>query len=137
MAELNFSIDHFASYHLLKEDFKKTVITGNLCLPIFYTEKNISKFSKYPFIESDMKKWASFLSQKYNIYGFHIWDLLAAVYLTNPEIFEINKISLKSDLEALQRGEIKYIAKQSSKFNLPLKMDMIKFNNIVDKIILP
>jgi len=90
------------------------VISGNLCLQALlsrerftaFLEESIAKhmngFAAY--LEQMILPWFSWIEQVYDLPGFHAWDATAALYLTDPQLFEPRNVLLRSTLEDLNRG---------------------------------
>lgn len=88
MDELNFSVDHKASIKVLTEMEDITILTANNCLDFYVTLREIDDiFEKETYLRSKSRAWFDFHSKDYDIDYIIIWDLVAAVYFTNPELF--------------------------------------------------
>lgn len=93
MDELNFSCDPRASFAVLTQGPRVSVITGNNCLKVLFTKEEYKEClegrpeasARYILKETDY--WFDFNRQDYGIQGFYNWDVTAAVYLVHPELF--------------------------------------------------
>ena len=93
MDELNFSCDPDASYNVLINSRNLSIITGNNCLKALFTKNEFkanllsgkNSASNYIYNKSDY--WFEYNERVYGIEGFYNWDVLAAVYLVNSELF--------------------------------------------------
>lgn len=88
MDELNFSVDHKSSSKVLSQMEDITILTANNCLDFYVTLREIDDiFEEEKYLRGKSKAWFDFHSKDYDIDYIIIWDLVAAVYFTNPEIF--------------------------------------------------
>lgn len=110
MDELNFSCDPLATYNVLSYGKNVSVITGNNCLKALFTKEeykaklfsNSNPIGKY--IEEKTHYWFNDNKIDYGIDGFYNWDVIAAVYLINPNLFTDNKGSFNISVEDLKTG---------------------------------
>lgn len=138
--ELNFSCDPEATYQVLSSGAKVTVITGHICLQALFGEKEYKRLMEnhdikiYQYIRNKTNHWFAYIMKEFGIKGFYNWDIVAAVYLTNPELFDINIRNIVSTSEDLKTGLLK-IDKNSNKgyrVNIPTAINNIdQFNEII------
>lgn len=113
MSELNFSVDAPAAYNVLKYGKDVTVITGHICLQALFGSDSYSKLMDSPsnpvfsYIREKTLPWFNFIGPEYGVDGFYNWDVVAAVYLTNPEIFKDSFEHICSKIEDLKSGYLK------------------------------
>jgi inosine-uridine nucleoside N-ribohydrolase len=90
------------------------VISGNLCLQALLSRKRFDAFHS-ELVDAGIEGFASYLKKRlipwfdwieklYGISGFHAWDATAALYLTNPQLFEPRRVLFRSRLDDLKRG---------------------------------
>ena len=136
--ELNFSCDPEATWHVLKSPAPTTVITGHLCLQALFGPEEFARLRSeqanlYPYLLERLEPWRDFMKKTFKIDGFFNWDVVAGVRLTNPELFDSNKIEINSGPHELQTG---YLQKNTNgyKLDIPGKIeDITIFNNLVFK----
>jgi inosine-uridine nucleoside N-ribohydrolase len=95
-----------------------TVINGNLCLQALLTREHFNAFVEQSdsknakgiaaYLDDKLQPWFSWIGRMYNLPGFHAWDATAALYLTDPQLFEPQKVLLRSSLEDLSRGFLRF-----------------------------
>ncbi|WP_308551905.1 nucleoside hydrolase [uncultured Peptoniphilus sp.] len=96
MDELNMSIDFLATNYVLKRIGNPVIITGNNCIEKKYKVKDGEYISKYMrYLDSHMRRWKAEFEVKYKEEELVIWDALTALYVTNPEFFEIEKRKIR------------------------------------------
>lgn len=139
MNELNFASDASAAYHVLKYGENVTVVTGHLCLQALFGKETYDELMENPsnevfkYIREKTLPWFNFIGPKYDVEGFYNWDVVAAVYLTNPEIFQDDVEIISSEEEDYKTGLLKTSSdKEGYTLNIPKSIvDMKKFNSLV------
>jgi inosine-uridine nucleoside N-ribohydrolase len=138
--ELNFSCDPEASYKVLSSDSKVTVLTGHICLQALFGENEYKRLMEnnsmkiYKYIKEKTIDWFEFVMKEFGIKGFYNWDIVAAVYITHPELFDENFRKVVSTPEDLKTGYLKIDDSASDYYavNIPTKIkDVDKFNDII------
>ena len=110
MRELNFSSDPEATRYLLNCPVKKTIASAQLCLDAFFDHQKMQIVLKqqeipaFAYLKAPLKRWYDFISVQYGMPGFYAWDIVAAVYITHPKLFERHEVCIKSTVEDLQSG---------------------------------
>jgi inosine-uridine nucleoside N-ribohydrolase len=112
MDELNLSCDPEAASMLFNAPCPLTVVTGNLCLQAELSQNRYrERFSRsstgvFGFLEPFIAPWFRQMAMEFSLEGFHPWDVVAAVRLTNPELFSLRPANVKSTLDELRRGHL-------------------------------
>lgn len=101
-----------------------TVISGNLCLQALLTRESFDAFvdqisenrthTNTPgsrggkgfvtYLKEKILPWFSWTEGLYGLPGFHAWDATAALYITDPQLFETAEVVLHSLLDDLSSG---------------------------------
>lgn len=140
--ELNFSCDPEASYRVLSSNVKVTVLTGHICLQALFGENEYKKLIKndtiniYQYIKNKTIDWFEFIMDQFGIKGFYNWDIVAAIYITHPELFDENIQKVISTPENLNKGYLKIdsLAQEFYEVNIPTQIkDTDKFNDAIFK----
>jgi purine nucleosidase len=94
------------------------VISGNLCLQALLTREHFTAFLEessakasegfVAYLEEKILPWFTWIEQVYELPGFHPWDAAAALYLTDPQLFEPREVLLRSTLADLNRGYLRF-----------------------------
>ena len=111
--ELNFSSDPEAAEKVLKSEVPVALMSGNLCLAARFGEKSWSRVERShnkpvgAYISDKIDHWYQYSSEMIGLTGFYMWDVVAVVYMTAPEIFPYNKRKFVSTAEDLKIGQIK------------------------------
>lgn len=138
MDELNLSVAHNSSYEVLSNAKMLVILTGNTCLEskLFLDEVKgiISSFKGYSVeLYEECKQWIEYHSQDYNIDYIIIWDLLTAVYVTNPEIFIDEEYLVEINRDYLKSGFLKKVKCKFKKIVIPKLVYREKYIEIVKK----
>ncbi|SKC90856.1 nucleoside hydrolase [Maledivibacter halophilus] len=140
--ELNFSCDPEASYEVLSSKAKVTVLTGHICLQALFGEEEYKKLMNndskkiYRYIKNKTIHWFEFIMKEFGIKGFYNWDIVAALYITHPELFNKNIQNVISTSEDLKTGYLKIDNSSNNgyKINIPTEIkDINRFNEIIFK----
>lgn len=137
--ELNFSCDPEATYTVLSSEAKVTVLTGHICLQAFFGEREFERLMNddsivsYKYIKDKAYDWYMFIMQEFGIKGFYNWDVVAAMYITNPDLFDESIKLISSTSKDLSTGLLKIgSGNESYKVNIPTTIkDIDLFNEII------
>lgn len=136
--ELNFSCDPAAAGCVLQNGRNVSSITGNNCLKAYFTEKefherleiNQTPIARYIFQKCHY--WFENMMRRFEIDGFHNWDVVAAAYLAEPALFIDNIQYLKSDMPELRKGMLSITHESEDlRVNLPEISDLDAFTEEV------
>ncbi|MTI58846.1 MAG: nucleoside hydrolase [Firmicutes bacterium] len=110
--ELNFSCDPEAAYITLNADTPVTVMSGNLCLEALFGSQEYDRLKNnnlpiYNLIFDYIKDWFDFSSKLIGKSGFYMWDLVAALYLEQKELYNSKYYRFNSDINDLTCGRLK------------------------------
>jgi inosine-uridine nucleoside N-ribohydrolase len=129
MDELNFSSDPEATYYLLNCPVKKTIMSAQICLDAFFDQQKMHEvldnqhYPAFAYMKAPLQLWYDFISQQYGLPGFHVWDIVAAIYITTPTLFDQNEVCISSNVEDLKKGVLKIDNSQTkNSVNLPTKI---------------
>ena len=103
--ELNFSANPEAAIEMLHARCPVTVFPGQVCLQAACTHKNIKEALWWPRkLRRILTQWLITFGLYCGVPEFYLWDLLPAVYLTNPNLFETIAFPLGSTMQDLKDG---------------------------------
>lgn len=116
MKELNFSICPQGAFNVLNNGTKVSVLTGNNCLDVEFTGDEFRKLKKRfkednhslknEFVVNKIEKWMNEFKDEYGCDSIVLWDVIAAIYFTNPELFNERLVTIKSKVEDFNTGYI-------------------------------
>lgn len=140
--ELNFSCDPVACYKVLSSNTKVTVLTGHICLQALFRENEYKRLMEdsskeiYKYIKRQTIDWFEFIMKEFGIKGFYNWDIVAALYITHPDLFDENIENVISTSDDLKKGYLVLdsLSNNSYEVNIPSKIkDIDRFNDIIFK----
>lgn len=141
MRELNFASDPEAMHYLLNCPVKKAIASAQLCLGAFFDQQKVGEVLEhqdipaFAYLKRPLKLWYDFISAKYGVPGFHVWDIVAAVYITHPDLFDGNEVSIISSVDDLKSGFLRIGQNDTANIvNVPTKiLNLERFWQIVFK----
>jgi len=105
LAELNFSANLNAAHTVLHAPCPVTVFSGGACLDAPFRLLDILTADYWPAkLKFIMLQWLIAFGLYTGEFVFYLWDLLPAVYLTRPDLFNFEDFRIGSSLDDLQSG---------------------------------
>lgn len=109
LAELNFSCDHEAAFHVLSKGRKIRIATGNHCMDALFSKERFDRLgqSGSPFLRwmhGQAQYWFQREKEAFGHDGIYKWDVYAAACLLYPELFDENMTEISPDLQSLKDG---------------------------------
>jgi len=139
MDELNFSCDPEASYVLLTKARNVSVITGNNCIPAFFPfdeykrRLNNSQKGIGQYIYDKTRYWFEYMMKNYGSNGFYNWDVVAAAYIAEEDLFIDKSRAINPTRESLKKGYLYSSEHEHININLPEIKDIREFTESVYK----
>src|SRR3712207_2494681 len=133
MNELNFSICSQGAACLIYYFKNVTILTGNRCMDIEFTEDDYYGLSakrqniKNSFILDKIEKWMDDFKSMYNYESIVLWDVIAAIYLTDSYLFEDESYQCESSLDDLKTGYLN-LKFGGNQLNIPKVIDSCLVN---------
>ena len=119
MNELNFSVCPEGAFTVLNKATKLSVLTGNNCMDVEFTGDEFRALKKRfeeeghklknEFVIRKIEKWMNEFKDEYGCDSIVPWDVIAAIYLTNPELFDDRFVTIRSKLDDFSIGYINTI----------------------------
>jgi purine nucleosidase len=121
LAELNFSCNPEAACTVLHAPPPITVMSGQACLDAPFTLRQINRIDYWPGrFKWLLRHWLVSFGLFCGVAEFYLWDLLPAVYLTDPDLFSNAPFSLTSDIQELETGHLEAgTGQEATIINLP------------------
>jgi purine nucleosidase len=139
--EFNFHLDGKAASIVLSAPIAKTLITMDVCGNTVFRQEHLERISRKgsrtaQYLSEVIPPWLD-LNRKifFRKKGFFPWDVVAAAYIMDPSLFDVNAYTLKIQTDGLRSGRIKSleecrgfsINKGYAAVNIPLKLDSERF----------
>ncbi|SFE60777.1 nucleoside hydrolase [Peptostreptococcus sp. D1] len=114
MNELNFTVCNEGAYIVLKNFKNISILTGNNCMKSQFGTgelekskfKSVEKYGKNAFIIEKIEKWMGEFKELYGYEAIVLWDVIAAIYLLEPELFKKRLFLNKSNVKSLSEGRL-------------------------------
>jgi purine nucleosidase len=105
LKELNFSAHPEASKGVLSAACPVTVFPAQSCLEAPYHLRDIHRAEYWPgWMKRSLTQWLFSFGLYTGQLVFYLWDLLPAVFLNNPDLFEVQPFRVGSKLADLHQG---------------------------------
>lgn len=140
MKELNFSVCPKGAEVAIKKYKNVSILTGNRCMDVEFGTNELDKVKalgnniKNEFIINKIEKWMREFKEKYNYDSIVLWDVIAAIYLMNPNIFRDDFMSVVSTEEDLFEGRL-VEGESATRVNIPIVLDDNKVNDEMIKVV--
>ena len=140
MKELNFSVCPKGAEVAIKKYKNVSILTGNRCMDVEFGTNELDKVKalgnniKNEFIINKIEKWMREFKEKYNYDSIVLWDVIAAIYLMNPDMFRDDFMSVVSTEEDLFEGRL-VEGESAARINIPVVLDDKKVNDEMIKVV--
>lgn len=140
MKELNFSVCPKGAEIAIKKYKNVSILTGNRCMDVEFGTNELDKVKalgnniKNEFIINKIEKWMREFKEKYNYDSIVLWDVIAAIYLMNPDMFRDDFMSVVSTEEDLFEGRL-VEGISAARINIPVVLDAKKINDEMIKVV--
>lgn len=140
MKELNFSVCPKGAEVAIKKYKNVSILTGNRCMDVEFGTNELDKVKalgnniKNEFIINKIEKWMREFKEKYNYDSIVLWDVIAAIYLMDPDMFRDDFMSVVSTEEDLFEGRL-VEGESAARINIPVVLDDKKVNDEMIKVV--
>lgn len=140
MKELNFSVCPKGAEVAIKKYKNVSILTGNRCMDVEFGTNELDKVKalgnniKNEFIINKIEKWMREFKEKYNYDSIVLWDVIAAIYLMNTDMFRDDFMSVVSTEEDLFEGRL-VEGISAARINIPVVLDDKKINDEMIKVV--
>lgn len=133
--ELNLSADPGASFTVLNAPCPVTLMTAQLCLQAYFGWSDLGRIrSMDAWFQKTIRNWLMAFGFSFGVGKFYLWDLVPAVYLSYPDLFDSRKVMVTSSESDLKMGKIIWRGEPGSegKVLLPQRiLDVDRLKNII------
>jgi inosine-uridine nucleoside N-ribohydrolase len=107
IGEINLSYDPEASLAVLNASCPVTLMNAHTCLQAIFNWFDLRRIRHWgPKTRGFIRQWLLTLAIGYGMFGFAMWDLLPAVYIEFPDLFDENPVWVRSTVDDLETGRI-------------------------------
>jgi len=126
--ELNLSADPEASWAVLHNaGCPVTVMNAHVCLKAIFGYFDFLRVLYMPvYLRQAIFKWLFNFGTYFGVFVFYLWDLLPAVYVSYPELFENRRGKIKSSVEDLESGKLVFIDGDQGRINMPVRIKNVR-----------
>ncbi len=105
LAELNLSCDPEAAFAVLNAPCPVTLMHARVCMQALFRWWDLFKVKRW---SAEMcrllRHWLLVFGVYCGVLEFYLWDLLPAVYISYPELFDENPVTIRSTVADLESG---------------------------------
>jgi inosine-uridine nucleoside N-ribohydrolase len=105
--ELNLSADPEASHLVLNAPCPVTLMNAQTCLQAPFYWRDLRKLNCWSqSARWAVRRWLILHAIFCGLPNFYLWDLLPAVYLSYPDLFDNNEVTITSSVQDLETGSL-------------------------------
>jgi len=107
LPELNLSADPEATFSVLHAGCPVTVMNAHVCLQAPFGWRDLRRARAWDRERRRVtRNWLLVFGIYCGVSVFYLWDLLPAVYLSHPELFDENPVAVRSTVSDLETGKL-------------------------------
>jgi purine nucleosidase len=132
--ELNFSADPEAAYAVLNAPCPITMLNAHVCQQASFGWSDLRRIKFMGSrVQSILRNWLISGAFYWGLFEFYLWDLLPAVYLTYPELFDDHWVWVCSTTKELEQGKLVLSPEgNGARVNMPTQItDVHRFKEIL------
>jgi purine nucleosidase len=124
VAELNLSADPEAAFAVLNADCPITLMNAHTCLQAPFGWGDLRRIQHWGRnARRIIRNWLVSCGLYFGVTRFYLWDLLPAVYISYPDLFYANTVSVRSTVDDLETGTIVVADEgQGASINMPTRI---------------
>ena len=124
LGELNLSADPEATFTVLPQTgCPVTVMNGHICLQAAFDRHDLARMKGW---QQDVhrltRNWLWFFGLRWTVPRFYLWDLLPAVYISHPELFDRHVVRVNSTVTDLESGTLVVTQDAGTPENMPTRV---------------
>ncbi len=107
LAELNLSADPEATFAMLNAPCPVTLMNAHICLqaPFGWRDLRRARFWGHD-MRRVVRNWMLTFGVYCGVSVFYLWDLVPAIYISHPELFDENPVWVRSTVADLETGTL-------------------------------
>jgi purine nucleosidase len=134
LPELNLSADPEAAYSVLNAPCPVTLMNAHVCLQASFGWRDLRRARFWNReLRRVVRNWLLIFGLYCGVPVFYLWDLLPAVYLSHPELFDKNLVAIHSTAADLATGTlVPADDRKNARVNMPARiLDVEQFKMIL------
>ena len=134
LPELNLSADPEAAFAVLNADCPVTLMSAHICLQASFGWSDLRQIR---FMGRDVwrtvRNWLLVFDVYCGVSVFYLWDLLPAIYISYPDLFDVNPVWVRSTVKDLETGMLVLAQEgKGARINMPTQiLDVRRFKEIL------
>lgn len=106
--ELNLSADPEGAFAVLNAECPVTVMNAHICLQAPFGLPELRRIEQWKgsHVHRSIQNWLLECDVRHGVREDYLWDLLPAVYISYPELFDANPVRLRSTVADLEAGTV-------------------------------
>jgi len=131
--ELNLSADPEATLRVLHAACPVTLMNAHVCLQAPFRWRDLQRLDFWPTeIRRMVRNWLLAFGLYCGVREFYLWDLLPAVYLSYPELFDENPVRVDSDVADMEDGMVVLAEEGCAPIDMPTRIrDPQRFREVL------
>lgn len=132
--ELNLSADPEAAFAVLNAECPVTLMNAHICLQAAFGWRDLKQVRHWSCSTRRLlRNWLIKMGIGCGVPVFYLWDLLPAVYISYPGLFDTNTVWVRSTMKDLETGMIVISDEESgARINMPAQiLDINRFNQVL------
>lgn len=107
LSELNLSADPQSAYAVLNAPCPVILMSAQLCLQASFGWSDLKNIQSLdPWFRKTIRNWLLSFGLYFGVPRFYLWDLVPAVYLSYPDLFDPQQVSVISTVSDLAEGKV-------------------------------
>ncbi len=140
VSELNLSLDPEAAFAVLNAECPVTVMNAHVCLQAPFRWRDLRRVRHWSrSTRRLLRNWLITLGIGCGVPEFYLWDLLPAIYISYPDLFDANPVWVQSTVKDLETGTLvisdeadRRPSESGARINMPSQiLDIARFNKIL------
>lgn len=134
VSELNLSADPEAAFAVLNAECPVTLMNAHICLQAPFRWRDLSRVRHWSrSTRRLLRNWLIKMGIGCGVAAFYLWDLLPAVYISYPNLFDANPVWMCSTVQDLETGTLVIgDEERGARINMPAQiLDIVRFNQVL------
>ena len=131
--ELNLSCNPEAAYRMFHAECPVVVFNGHICLQAPFVQEDMNRLDMWPEERRQIiQDWLDRFTDHFGEKHFYLWDLLPAVYVSHPELFDLKDVDIAPTVDSLKFGMLQPVSQGQHAEGTPVT-GIVMPDNILDR----
>ena len=121
LVELNLSADPEGAFAVLNTPCPVTLMNAHVCLQAPFDWRDLERIEHWgPNMRRIVRNWLLAFGDYCGVSVFYLWDLVPAIFISHPELFDDNPVWMNSTVTDLETGTLVVASEgEGSRVNMP------------------